>query len=367
MPAENLGPTLFSVPTDGAASTVLEREGVANRRSDNANVTRYPDGSSDWGQQVRLQAVGLVPRHGEGVAELVPSVARPKQGKQLADRPQSHATHLLQGSGPDRCSCSARGEAGPTRAPVHGEPLSKRALDILFGGLLAIAVIPVIGFLAAVSAAQYRAWPFFVQHRVGYRGRPFRIVKIRTLPPCAPSAATKFVIAELHLPRIATFMRSTHLDELPQLFLVVLGRMSLVGPRPEMMHLHEQGQAEFARRRVTVRPGCTGLWQISRAASGMIWEAEEYDSYYLDHVCGRFDLWILVRTVLGLFSPQRRIELHDVPRWVHRRGAAESSAGAPASALPVVYPEATQLSASPELVIDLTGRAVLASEIEPSS
>lgn len=238
--------------------------------------------------------------------------------------------------------------------------MSKRALDVVLGSILALSMIPVILMLALVSAIQYRAWPFFVQHRVGYRGRPFRIVKIRTLPANAPKAATKFAIAEFQLSWIASFMRSTHIDELPQLFLVVLGHMSLVGPRPEMIYLHEQGQAEFARRRVTVRPGCTGLWQISPASSGLIWQAEEYDSYYLDHACGRLDLWIIARTVLGLLPPHRKIGLSDVPRWAtNRRTATLTDLGLARRFT------ATSLAEPGPMTIDLTGPPVLAAESDP--
>jgi lipopolysaccharide/colanic/teichoic acid biosynthesis glycosyltransferase len=206
--------------------------------------------------------------------------------------------------------------------------MSKRFVDLVLGTALAILASPLIVVFAVASAVVLRAWPFFVQERVGIRGKPFRIVKLRTLPRSAPSHAHKFVIAGIPLPRFASFLRSTHLDELPQLFLVSRGVMSLVGPRPEMIFLHETGDDEFARRRVSVRPGCTGLWQISRAATGLIWEAAEYDIFYVEHACLRLDLWILVRTVLGIFPSGRVISLHDVPGWVLRGQRSSSSAHA---------------------------------------
>ncbi|MBW3614211.1 MAG: sugar transferase, partial [Actinobacteria bacterium] len=85
-------------------------------------------------------------------------------------------------------------------------------------------------------------------------------------------------------------------DELPQLLLVPIGRMSLVGPRPEMPFLHDAMPAPFARLRTEVRPGCAGLWQIGHQCSGLIVEAPEYDLYYVDNWSPVMDLVILWRT-----------------------------------------------------------------------
>ena len=197
--------------------------------------------------------------------------------------------------------------------------MSKRLIDIAIGSLLAALAVPVILCLALVSAVTFRAWPFFVQTRVGYRGKPFRIVKVRTLPRCVPSAIDKHALANFALPRVATIMRSTHLDELPQLFLVPLGTMSLVGPRPEMLFLHEQGARAFCELRISVRPGCTGLWQVSRAAHGLIWDAAEYDTYYVENQTIRLDAWILARTGGLIFRRSAKLRLDDVPRWTRRR------------------------------------------------
>lgn len=191
----------------------------------------------------------------------------------------------------------------------------KRLVDVCLGIVLAVLALPLVVLLAVASACIFRAWPFFVQERVGYRGRPFRILKIRSLPPCAPSEADKFVVATLTLPRFATLIRSTHLDELPQLWLVPFGRMSLVGPRPEMRFLHDDGDAEFGVMRTSVRPGCTGLWQVSRAAAGLIWDTTEYDRYYVRNQTLRLDLWILARTITIMTPFASMLSLDDVPRW----------------------------------------------------
>jgi lipopolysaccharide/colanic/teichoic acid biosynthesis glycosyltransferase len=107
------------------------------------------------------------------------------------------------------------------------------------------------------------------------------MVKLRTLPSNFPRYAVKHELAGLRLPWISRTLRKLHLDELPQLALVVLGKMSLVGPRPEMPHLYPAFDPEFAVKRTTVRPGCTGLWQISDQCDGMIYEHPEFDDYYV--------------------------------------------------------------------------------------
>src|SRR3954447_26444385 len=194
--------------------------------------------------------------------------------------------------------------------------MAKRLVDIVLGSVLAVLAVPLVVVLAVVSALLFRSWPFFVQERVGRNGTIFRILKIRTLPTRAPAQADKFVIQQVRLPKIAALLRCTHLDELPQLWLVPTGRMSLVGPRPEMLFLHEQGDREFARLRVSVRPGCTGLWQVSSAATGLIWDTSDYDRFYVENSCLRLDFWILARTAGVMLRCGSVTALADLPEWV---------------------------------------------------
>lgn len=191
----------------------------------------------------------------------------------------------------------------------------KRLIDVFAGLALGLLAVPVILVLAIVSAITFGAWPFFVQNRVGLDGRTFRFVKLRTLPPTAPPAADKYAIAEIPTPRLMQRIRLLHLDELPQLLLVVTGRMSLVGPRPELPVLHARFDPQVAEDRVSVRPGCTGLWQISPASFGLIAEDASYDRAYLANRSARLDLWILWRTALVLIGRGRLVDLDDVPRW----------------------------------------------------
>jgi lipopolysaccharide/colanic/teichoic acid biosynthesis glycosyltransferase len=201
----------------------------------------------------------------------------------------------------------------------------RRAFDLTAGTLGCLLAAPVILLLATISLIMFRAWPFFVQWRVGYQGRPFRFVKIRSLSRHAPASADKYALAKVDVSRWGRFLRRTHLDELPQLFLVITGRMSLVGPRPEMPELISRYDPSFVKERTSVRPGCTGLWQVSVDAGSLIAEAPQYDEYYVSHGSTSLDVWILWRTVVCFFGG-RTIGLVDVPGFHrHRRLAAITS------------------------------------------
>ncbi len=195
----------------------------------------------------------------------------------------------------------------------------KRVLDVVLSSAMLLAALPLILVFALGLAVSMRCWPFFRQQRVGHNGELFNFWKLRTLPPSAPKYADKYAIKEVKLGRLARLLRAKHLDELPQLLLVVLGKMSLVGPRPEMACLHDAADPVFARARTSVRPGCTGLWQASVDQDRLIWETPHYDSFYLAHAGARLDLWILWRTALMMLHLRNPVEMADVPRWVGRR------------------------------------------------
>ena len=202
--------------------------------------------------------------------------------------------------------------------PLRGDWL-KRAVDLVVGLTLLALCLPVILTIAVGSAITLRAWPFFVQDRVGRNGQTFRFLKIRTLPPTTNAYADKYSLAELAIPRFTRLLRGLHLDELPQLLLVVLGRMSLVGPRPEMPTLHAELPPGFALARSRVRPGCTGLWQVGVDCDGLIGEAPEYDTYYVANRSQRLDLWILWQTVRKVVSGGAgQVALRDLPSWAAR-------------------------------------------------
>jgi len=193
--------------------------------------------------------------------------------------------------------------------------MTKRLADLLIASLLLVLTLPVLAAAALGSAIVLRTWPFFVQHRVGRDGREFRFIKLRTLPRSTPTYLLKSDLSFDRVPLFTRTLRALHFDELPQLFLVLSGHMSLVGPRPEMPEFHDQLDPDFAGARTTVRPGCTGLWQISPACDGLIADTPEYDRCYLANRSLRLDLWILARTAYMMLGFGRPAELDDIPAW----------------------------------------------------
>lgn len=191
--------------------------------------------------------------------------------------------------------------------------MSKRVTDILLASILVVVTLPLLLGACVISAVSLRAWPFFAQQRVGLNGEPFWFFKVRTLPTSTPKYLLK---DELHLeeiPRACTALRRLHLDELPQLLLVVAGKMSLVGPRPEMVEFQDRLEPGFAKARTSIRPGCTGLWQVGAACQQLIGESPEYDLYYLDHHELALDVWVLIRTARMMLGHGELVELRDMP------------------------------------------------------
>ena len=199
--------------------------------------------------------------------------------------------------------------------------MGKRVFDVVVGAVLALVALPLILGFAIVLALTLRAWPFFLQERVGQRGRHFRILKLRTLPPSTPRYALKHSLDLSTLPAVSRFLRRTHLDELPQLFCVLTGRLSLVGPRPKMPDEHEPVDPAYAAVRQSVKQGCTGLWQIGRDADGLPHEAPEYDFFYIENQSLWLDLWILCQTVLVVSRLSRGTSLDAVPQWAVASGS----------------------------------------------
>jgi lipopolysaccharide/colanic/teichoic acid biosynthesis glycosyltransferase len=206
----------------------------------------------------------------------------------------------------------------PASRRVTAVAARKRAVDIVVGGALCLITLPLMLVLAIGVAISLRAWPFFVQSRPGWRGQEVTIVKLRTLATSTPRYMDKHTlgIESMKLPFLCRLMRRTHLDELPQIYSVVAGEMSLVGPRPALPAHVEPIDGEFDLTRRSVRPGCTGLWQLSVASSDTATSAPRFDLFYLRHASTRLDLWIMVRTVgwvLGLVKP---IEIVDIPQRI---------------------------------------------------
>ena len=210
----------------------------------------------------------------------------------------------------------ARNQGTPSSRPPRF--WSRRALDIAVGVPISLVVLPVVLVVALVLAVRFRANPFFIHNRVGYRGQTIPIPKLRTLSPDTHPYADKTVV-RIEAPHGFTrWLRKSHLDELPQLLLVLTGRLSLVGPRPRMLcEIDDHGDEAYDDLRTSVPQGCTGLWQVSCGTHGRVSDHPEYDEFYVEQHNLRLDLWILWRT-LSQTVGGRSIDFDDIPRWVLR-------------------------------------------------
>jgi lipopolysaccharide/colanic/teichoic acid biosynthesis glycosyltransferase len=195
---------------------------------------------------------------------------------------------------------------------------SKRIFDLVVSTLLLVPALVVIAALLLPVALALRTWPLFVQSRVGHRQKAFNFVKLRTLPRSTPAYADKYSLQSIGMPRLSRWLRATHLDEIPQVVLVLLGRMSLVGPRPEMPTLASHWSPEFAAIRTSVLPGITGLWQVSEAAEGLIHESPNWDTFYVENGSFALDVWIIWRTFARTFKGRPVVQA-DLERWARSR------------------------------------------------
>jgi lipopolysaccharide/colanic/teichoic acid biosynthesis glycosyltransferase len=174
---------------------------------------------------------------------------------------------------------------------------TKRIVDLVLGLFLGLATIPFLALALVLSAISFRAWPVFSQLRLGKDGQTFNFYKVRSLPKRTVVTANKYEVAEIKNTRVGTFLRKSHFDDLPQLWMAVTGTMSLVGPRPELPNIAAGFDADFIDRRTRTRPGVTGAWQLSTATLALIGESPEFDDFYLTNASLRFDLWLLWQTV----------------------------------------------------------------------
>ena len=176
--------------------------------------------------------------------------------------------------------------------------LAKPALDRALAGAALVALAPVLGGVAVLVRRRLGSPVLFRQTRPGLHGRPFEMVKFRTMTDARDAAGTLLPDAE-RLPPFGQWLRATSLDELPELWNVLRGEMSLVGPRPLLMRYLDRYTPEQARRH-DVRPGITGLAQVS-GRNALSWDAKfALDVQYVERVSLALDLRILWQTVAGV-------------------------------------------------------------------
>ena len=179
----------------------------------------------------------------------------------------------------------------------------KRLMDIVLSLAACVLFLPALIVIAVLIRFDSPGPAIFRQKRIGKDGKEFTIHKFRTMFTDAPKYSyCPKKIKDPRISRIGRFLRKTSLDELPQFFDVLGGDMSIVGPRPEMPFIVAQYNA-LERKRLSMKPGITGLWQISADRDYEIHENIDYDLYYVENYSFLLDVAIIARTALyGLIA-----------------------------------------------------------------
>jgi lipopolysaccharide/colanic/teichoic acid biosynthesis glycosyltransferase len=196
--------------------------------------------------------------------------------------------------------------AAPPR-PVVNPAVIKRLFDLLTASLVLLVALPFLALLILAIVIESPGNPFFVQRRLGLNGRCFKLLKLRTMVRDAEQRRGEIEHLNEALPplfkvrndprvtRIGRILRSTSLDEVPQLINVIRGDMSVVGPRPRLPCEFDVNDPMVARR-LSVKPGLAGLWQVSGRAKLNFDEALVLDLQYIDNWSFWLDLKLIAKT-----------------------------------------------------------------------
>lgn len=177
-----------------------------------------------------------------------------------------------------------------------------RALDVALAGLGLVVASPFLAASALAISLDDGGPVLYRQTRVGMNGRDFELLKLRTMVVGAETIGAGLAVdrGDARITRVGRILRRASLDELPQLWNVLRGDMSVIGPRPTLRYQVEQ-YSERQRRRLSVRPGLTGWAQVNGRAELPWAERIELDVFYVENRSPRLDLEILARTPLALF------------------------------------------------------------------
>ncbi len=186
---------------------------------------------------------------------------------------------------------------------------SKRIFEVVFAAVALIVALPVVPILVVANALGNRGPLLYHQPRVGKGGRVFQIHKFRSMAPSSESSWTAH--DDDRITAVGGFLRRSHLDELPQLWNILVGDLSLVGPRPEQPHYVDElcEKIPYFATRHLVRPGLTGWAQVKAPYASSAEDAREklqYDLFYLRRQSAMLDLGILVRTLRSVVRREGR-------------------------------------------------------------
>jgi undecaprenyl phosphate N,N'-diacetylbacillosamine 1-phosphate transferase len=176
----------------------------------------------------------------------------------------------------------------------------KPFFDVFSAAMGLVVLSPLFVAITLLLAVANQGKPFFVQLRPGKNGKFFKIVKFKTMNDKKDSAGKLLSDAE-RLTKIGSWVRKTSLDEIPQLLNVVLGDMSVVGPRPLLTH-YVHLYSDFQNRRHDVKPGITGWAQVN-GRNAISWDQKfYYDVWYVDHISFILDVKIILKTIIKVIK-----------------------------------------------------------------
>lgn len=278
-------PVLGHKPDAKAIMEAIEKCG-ADAVAVSAGVQLHPQTLRHLGWELASRNVGLI------MAPALTDIAGPRiHTQQVAGLPLIHVT---------------------TPTLEGGQRVAKRLFDVAVSGLLVLAAAPLMLLIAVLIKLDSRGPILFRQDRVGIEGKRFGMLKFRSMVVDAEERLADLtqqneghgVLFKMkndpRVTRIGRFIRKYSLDELPQLFNILGGSMSLVGPRPPLPREVEAYEQDV-RRRLLVKPGLTGLWQVS-GRSNLSWQdSVRLDLYYVENWSLAGDLIIILRTVRAVF------------------------------------------------------------------
>ncbi|MFC7404653.1 sugar transferase [Georgenia alba] len=220
--------------------------------------------------------------------------------------------------------------AGPRThiSPIDGLPMvhvdlpqysgvnvvAKRAMDIVFAGIALLLLLPLFAVVAIAIKLDDRGPVLFTQERIGQNGRPFTIHKFRTMAVDAEARMADLIAQhggrallfklenDPRVTRVGAFLRKYSIDELPQFWDVLVGSMSVVGPRPQVAREVEQYE-EHVHRRLLTKPGITGLWQVSGRSSLSVDESVRLDLRYVENWSISGDIILILKTIRAVLRP----------------------------------------------------------------
>ena len=188
--------------------------------------------------------------------------------------------------------------------------VAKRLFDIAASGLLLMLTFPLIALFALLVKLDSRGPAFFRQQRIGLYGQPFTLLKLRSMRTDAEAGGAQWASEDdPRITRLGRFIRKVRIDELPQVWTVLRGRMSFVGPRPEVPQFVEdlENRLPYYAERHMVKPGITGWAQINYPYGASIEDSRrklEYDLYYAKNYTPFLDLLILLQTLRVVLWPE---------------------------------------------------------------